>query len=41
VDRVLVAGPFRKVRHPGNLVYAWDLDGTAVLPEALPYPRRV
>lgn len=40
VDRALLEGPFRRVRHPGNLVYAWALDPTVSLPAALPYPRR-
>jgi hypothetical protein len=27
VARALAEGPFRRVRHPGNHVYAWPLDG--------------
>ena len=42
VDRALADGPFRRVRHPGNLAYAWALEPAASvgLPEAHPYPRR-
>lgn len=40
VRRALEEGPFRRLRHPGNLVYAWALrrDAERGLSEALPYP---
>ena len=41
VARALVEGPFRRVHHPGNLVYTWGLseDHDADALAALPYPR--
>lgn len=38
VARALQA--FRAVRHPGNHVYAWRLDGRPAAGERLPYPKR-
>ena len=40
VTRLLRADVFRRVRHPGNLVYAWPFDPHVVLRAALPYPKR-
>lgn len=34
VRRALLEGPFRRLRHPGNLVYAWPLEKRLRLPEA-------
>ena len=34
-----VSESFRKVSHPGNLVYSWSLDGSKLRP-AKPYPKR-
>ncbi|MCA9641049.1 MAG: hypothetical protein KC492_10155, partial [Myxococcales bacterium] len=46
VARVLASGRLRRVRHPGNHVYAWGLDRrvarslrAATDPEAHPYPK--
>ena len=39
VRRALEDGPFRRLRHPGNHVYTWRLDGAAPRP-AFPYPRK-
>ena len=47
VARALREGPFRRVRHPGNLCYVWPLgrsraetrDLTAALPPGLPWPE--
>lgn len=43
VARALDEGPFRRVRHPGNLVYTWAVDRTAEADLSrlarLPYPR--
>jgi hypothetical protein len=39
--RALREGPFKRVRHPGNFVYCWSLDGqTQPLLPALPYPKK-
>lgn len=41
VVRALAEGPFRRVRHPGNHVYAWPLVRSCELaPTAGPYPKR-
>lgn len=40
LDRALVEGPFRRLRHPGNHVYAWPVAEGAALASALPYPKR-
>lgn len=45
VQRALLEGPFRKLRHPGNLAYVWAVgrrqhETTAHLPAPLPFPRR-
>jgi hypothetical protein len=40
VDRAILEGPFRRVRHPGNLVYAWAIDRGLELPEGQSYPKR-
>ncbi len=47
VERALAEGPFRKIRHPGNHVYAWPLGDrrarhelVKAFPAALPYPKR-
>jgi hypothetical protein len=47
VTRALQEGPFRRVRHPGNLVYVWALGGKPArravelgFPPALPYVRK-
>lgn len=39
VTRALAEGPFRRVRHPGNHVYAWPLRRGVHLGAGLPYPR--
>ena len=46
VRRALTEGPFRRLRHPGNLVYVTALGGRKAkrvhmqrLPQALPYPK--
>lgn len=40
VERALREGPFRRVRHPGNHVYAWPLRRTLTLaPAAGSYPK--
>jgi hypothetical protein len=44
VARVLASGCFRRMRHPGNLTYAWALGPERArieraMPPALPYPR--
>lgn len=39
--RALAEGPFRRVRHPGNHVYAWPLAAGVALAEPVsPYPKR-
>jgi hypothetical protein len=47
VERAIAEGPFRRVRHPGNHVYAWPLGDRRVRRQllerfapALPYPKR-
>lgn len=47
VERALVEGPFRKIRHPGNHVYAWPLGDRRARHEVLKgfagaqaYPKR-
>lgn len=45
IERALREGPFRRVRHPGNLAYVWAVGGERRetqrgLPPALPYPPR-
>lgn len=40
IQRALADGPFRRLRHPGNLSYAWPLKkGVKLLPEPQPYPK--
>jgi hypothetical protein len=41
VERALREGPFRRVRHPGNLAYAWALDKKTrrCLAAPQPYPK--
>lgn len=39
VARALAEGPFVRVRHPGNHVYAWPLSRRVVLPDGGAYPR--
>lgn len=46
VRRALAEGPFRRVRHPGNLAYVWPVGAgrrktLAGFPVALAYPKRV
>lgn len=38
VDRALKEGQFRRLRHPGNHVYAWSFDGVPPA-TAWPYPK--
>lgn len=45
VQRALLEGPFRRLRHPGNLTWLFDPSGTgnhlpASAKPALPYPKR-
>ncbi len=40
VARALQEGPFRRLRHAGNLAYAWKVGKAAAVPgERLPYPK--
>jgi hypothetical protein len=40
VARALAEGPFRRVRHPGNHVYAWSLSSRARVAASIgPYPK--
>jgi hypothetical protein len=40
VARALAEGPFRRLRHPGNHVYAWPLRrGVVIAPSAGSYPK--
>lgn len=43
VARALAEGPFRRIRHPGNLAYVWAIGGQRAteqrFPPALAYPR--
>lgn len=39
LDRVDRIGAFRRIRHPGNLVYAWPLARSARLAPAQSYPK--
>jgi hypothetical protein len=40
VERALTCGAFRRLKHPGNLSYAWPLHrGVSLLPEPQPYPK--
>jgi len=43
VTRALSEGPFTRVRHPGNFVYAFGLDKRTrtALPPGLPYPKAI
>lgn len=45
VPRALADGPFRRLRHPGNLAYVWAVgagqrETAARFPAAQPYPKR-
>lgn len=40
VARALAEGPFQRVRHPGNHVYAWPLSRDVQLPPVEAYPKR-
>jgi hypothetical protein len=39
VARALRDGPFRRVRHPGNIVYTWALTRRVEMRPALPFPK--
>ena len=45
IERALREGPFRRLRHPGNLAYVWAVgrgasSTRAAFPAPLPYPRK-
>lgn len=40
VGRALREGPFRRIPHDGNHVYAWPLATGVALPDACPYPKK-